>query len=216
MMADETDAPGKLAVLHGLATSSASWRVRIALNLKGVAYRQQRCDLRAGEQRGAAFLALNPQGLVPALEIDGLVLTQSLAICEYLDETRPGPPLLGGSPAERARIRALAQVIACDTHPLQNLKVKQALRASCLGEEGALAWAQRFTGEGLAAFAALAERLPGPFAAGARPSLADICLIPHLGNARRDHVEIGWPRLREIEDACAALPAFAAARPENQ
>jgi maleylacetoacetate isomerase len=128
-------------VLHGYFRSSASFRVRIALNLKGLTFEQITYRLRRGEQRSAAFLAMNPQGLVPALEIDGLVLTESLAILEYLEEAHPEPPLLPASLAERARVRSLAQIVACDIHPINNLRVLGYLRGQCgLSEDAIRAW----------------------------------------------------------------------------
>lgn len=204
--------------LHGFFRSSASWRVRIALHLKGIAYDQVTYALRRGEQRRPEYLALNPQGLVPALEIDGLVLTQSLAICDYLEETRPAPALLPEGAAARAHVRALAQLIACDVHPVQNLKVLQAIQA--LGHDVATsnAWANRVCAEGLDAFAALLaqQQSAGQFCAGDRPGLADIALIPQMANARRFDVEMRWPRLLAIEEACLALPAFRDTAPERQ
>jgi len=203
-------------VLHGYFRSSASWRVRIALALKGLGYGQQTYRLRMDEQRSESFLALNPQGLVPALEIDGAVLTQSLAICEYLDETVPEPPLLGETALARAKIRAFAQVIACDTHPLQNLKVLAKLRSLGLDEQAANGWARDVVSDGLAVCARL---LPDPgsnFCFGQRATLADICLIPQMANARRFGVDMVWPELERIERHCLALPAFRDTAPSNQ
>lgn len=211
--------------LHGYFRSSASWRVRIALALKGVAYETVPHSLLKGEQRDPAYLALNPQGLVPALEIDGLLLTQSMAICEYLDETRPSPPLLPADPAGRARVRALAQAIACDLHPLQNLRVLQRVRA-LMGDAGAgtgdvgIAWARQTCEEGLDAFAALVGSAQGqgvpPFCIGDAPGLADIILVPQLANARRYGAEMRWPHLLAIEARCLALVAFADSAPARQ
>ena len=200
-------------VLHGYYRSTASWRVRIALALKGVDHADAFRHLRKGEQRDADFLALNPQGLVPALAVDGAVLTQSLAICEYLDETYADPPLLPAAPVARARVRAAAQAIACDIHPVQNLKVLQRLRA--LGVD-ADAWARETIDDGLAAVDALLRAEAGPFAFGAQVTLADLCLVPQLYNARRFGVDLRWPRLLAIEAACGALDAFRRAAPENQ
>ncbi|CDO36603.1 maleylacetoacetate isomerase [Novosphingobium sp. KN65.2] len=202
--------------LHGFFRSSASWRVRIALHMKGVAYEQITYRLRAGEQRSPAYLTVNPQGLVPALEIDGLLLTQSLAIIEYLDQTRPGSPLLPSGAAERARVRALALAIACDTHPVQNLKVLLAVQALGHDEAASNAWAHRVCEEGLAAYAAMVENSGGAFSAGDQPSLADLALVPQIANARRFGVDIRWPRLVAIERACMALPAFSETAPQHQ
>ena len=206
------DAP----VLHGFFRSGASYRVRIALNLKGIAYRDAFHHLRKGEQNAPAYRALNPQGLLPALEIDGAVLTQSLAICEYLDEVHPEPPLLPADPVQRAKVRAMAQVIACDTHPVQNLKILARLRALGHDEAAVNAWAAQVIEEGLAACDALIADQSGPYCFGDRVTLADILLVPQLVNARRFGAELRWPRLLEIEAACLELEAFRRAAPENQ
>lgn len=204
-------------ILDGFFRSSASWRVRIALNLKGLTVESRTYRLRAGDQRQPAYLAINPQGLVPALTLDdGTILTQSLAICEYLDEQYPDPPLLPGGKVGRARARALAQVIACDVHPLQNLKILQRLEACGLDEEAVNVWARTTIDEGLEAFEALLGDLSGPFCCGETPGLADLCLIPQLGNARRFGVDLRWPKIAAIEAQCKALPAFADAVPERQ
>ncbi|SEN67478.1 maleylacetoacetate isomerase [Sphingomonas gellani] len=203
-------------VLHGYFRSTASYRVRIALNLKGVGYADAFHHLRKGEQRAPGFLALNPQGLLPTLEMDGAVLTQSLAICEYLDETHPEPPLLPNDPLRRAMVRAFAQVIACDIHPVQNLKVLARLRGLGLDEERVSQWAAQVIDEGLEACDRLVRDEAGPFCFGAAVTLADVCLVPQLVNARRFGVELRWPRLGEIERACLDLPAFCRAAPEQQ
>lgn len=204
--------------LHGYFRSSASWRVRIALNLKGLAVEHLTHHLRRGEQREPAYLALNPQGLVPALELDdGTVLTQSLAIIEWLDETYPAPALLPADPPQRARARAFALVVATDTHPLQNLKVLNELRSLGLPEEAVTDWAAKANAAGLEACEALLGAVPGPFCFGASPTLADICLVPQLGNARRFGVDVArFPRLLGREAACNALSAFAEAAPGRQ
>jgi maleylpyruvate isomerase len=204
--------------LHGYFRSGASWRVRIALNLKGLTVAHVSHHLRRGEQRAPDYLALNPQGLVPALELDdGTALTQSLAIIEWLDETYQEPALLPSDPLRRARVRAFALALAADTHPVQNLRVLNALRGLGLPEEAATSWAAEVNSAGLEACEALLANVPGPFCFGATPTLADICLIPQLGNARRFGVDVArFPRLLESEAACSALPAFAEAVPSKQ
>lgn len=204
--------------LHGYFRSSAAWRVRIALNLKGLSVTQVSHHLRNGEQRAPDYLALNPQGLVPVIECDdGCVLSQSLAIIEWLDETHPQPPLLPAEPLERAQVRAFAQIIACDTHPVQNLKVLNRLRELGHGSDVVLAWAAAVNVEGLSACEQVAAKNAGPFCFGQAPSLADICLVPQLGNARRFKVDVAqFPRLLQAEAAALALPAFRDAVPEKQ
>lgn len=204
-------------VLHGYWRSSASWRVRIAMGLKGIDHADRAWHLRHDAQRSADYLAINPQGLVPALELDdGTVLTQSLAICDYLDELHPQPPLLPRDAAQRARVRAVAQVIACDTHPVQNLKVLDRLRALGLAEEQVTGWARTTIAEGLDACDRLIAGDGGRYCFGEAVTLADIFLVPQLFNARRFGVELRWPRLVQVEEACLALPAFAQAVPERQ
>lgn len=201
--------------LYDFFRSGASYRVRIALNIKGIAYEQVSRHLRKGEQRAPDYLVLNPQGLVPTLVLDdGRVLTQSLAIIEWLEEIHPEPPLLPKDPFRRAQIRAFALAIAADTHPVQNLKVIQRIKAQG-GDD--VAWARQVNQEGLEAAEALIAREPGPFAFGAAVTLADICIVPQLGNARRfgaDITRLG--RLLQAEKACMALPAFQNAAPEKQ
>lgn len=204
-------------LLHGYFRSSAAWRVRIALNLKGLTADVRYHHLRKGEHRLPEYLAVNPQGLLPSLALDdGSVLTQSLAICEYLDERHPEPPLLPANPVERAQVRAFAQFIACDIHPLQNLKVLKALAASGQSEDEVQAWARTVIEGGFDALEALIAHHAGPFAFGDRPTLADVCLAPQIGNARRFGVEMRWPSLERADAACAALPAFIDARPDRQ
>ncbi|WP_128560490.1 maleylacetoacetate isomerase [Methylobacterium crusticola] len=204
--------------LHGYFRSSAAWRVRIALNLKGIGVEHVPHHLRRGEQRAPDYVALNPQGLVPTLQFaDGTALTQSLAILEWLDETHPEPPLLPGDPLRRARVRAFALAVACDTHPVQNLKVLARLRGLGLEEAAVVEWAAWVNREGLGACEAMAAAEPGPFCFGAAPGLADLCLVPQLGNARRFGVDVArYPRLLAAEAAALALPAFADAVPARQ
>lgn len=204
--------------LHGYFRSSAAYRVRIALNLKGLGVTHVPHHLRKGEQRDAGYLTLNPQGLVPTLTLDdGTQLTQSLAIIEWLDETHPEPPLLPADPLRRARVRAFAQAIACDIHPVQNLKVLTRLRAQGATADDVTAWAAWINAEGLAACERLAADEPGPFCFGAAPTLADLCLVPQLANARRFGVDVSaFPRLLVADTAARALPAFADAAPERQ
>ena len=204
--------------LHGYFRSSASYRVRIALNLKGLSADHLPHHLRKGEQRDPAYLAINPQGLVPALQDDGgVILTQSLAIIEWLDETHPEPPLLPADPLRRAKVRAFAMVVACDTHPVQNLKVLARLRELGLLEEQVTGWAAWANREGLAACETLIANEPGPFCFGAAPTLADLCLVPQLANARRFGVDLtGFPRLLKAEAAAKDLKAFADAAPDRQ
>jgi len=203
--------------LHGYFRSGASYRVRIALNLKGIAYADAFHHLRKGEQNAPEYRALNPQGLLPALEIDGAVLTQSLAILEYLDEVHPEPALLPADPIARAKVRAFAQVIACDTHPVQNLKVLANLRALGLDEAQVNGWAAKVIEDGLDACNALIADVAGTYCFGDSVTLADLLLVPQLVNARRFGVDLQrWPKLLEIERACLALDAFSKAAPENQ
>ena len=204
--------------LHGYFRSSASYRVRIALNLKGLSADHLPHHLRRGEQRDPAYLAINPQGLVPTLQDDtGAIITQSLAIIEWLDETYPEPPLLPKEPLRRAKVRAFAMALACDTHPVQNLKVLVRLRELGLPEEQVTGWAAWANREGLAACERLIAGEPGPFCFGAAPTMADLCLVPQLGNARRFGVDVeAFPRLRKAEAATKNIKAFSDAAPERQ
>ncbi len=208
--------------IYGYFRSSAAYRLRIALNLKGLTPEFVPVHLTrgGGEQTSDAFRAINPQGLVPALQDGDLVLTQSLAIIEWLDETHREPPLLPADADRRAKARGFAQLIACDIHPLQNLRVLNYLRSE-FGQDqaGIERWCQRWLGDGLRACEALLAREPerGAFCFGDRPGLADICLVPQIFSAHRFKVELSeLPRLRAIHETCEALPAFADAHPARQ
>lgn len=204
--------------LHGYFRSAAAYRVRIALNLKGLSAEHLPRHLRKGEQCAPGYLTLNPQGLVPTLESDaGDILTQSLAIVEWLDETHPEPPLLPKEPLRRAKVRAFAMALACDTHPVQNLKVLNRLRELKLPEAQVTEWAAWVNREGLTACEKLVANEPGPFCFGETPTMADLCLVPQLGNARRFGVDVAiFPRLLKAEAAAKAIKAFADAAPDRQ
>jgi maleylacetoacetate isomerase len=202
--------------LYGYFRSSAAYRVRIALNLKGLRYDAVAVDLLANAQRDPDYLARNPQGLVPALETDDGVLGQSLAIIEYLEEVHPEPALLPAEPWQRARARSLAYLIACDTHPLNNLRVLNYLTQEAgLSEAGRRAWMAHWM---QATFAALEGQVDAaPYCLGERVSLADLCLVPQLFNARRFEVDLSpYPRLIAIEAAMNAIPAVLTAHPSRQ
>jgi maleylpyruvate isomerase len=210
----------ELVTLHGYFRSSAAFRVRIGLNLKRISYQTIPHHLRRGEQRSEDYLMLNPQGLVPTLKIDGIALTQSLAILDYLEETRPTPALLPKAPASRARVRALAQIIACDIHPIDNLRVLSYLRGELAQDEAHVgAWYNHWVALG---FEALEGRLvnssdTGDFCHGSHPTLADICLVPQVMNARNFKLDMSpYPHLAAIAARAMALPAFAAAMPDRQ
>lgn len=215
-------------ILHGYFRSSAAYRVRIALNLKGLDYEQRAVDLRTGAQRSEAFLSLNPQGMVPALEADGQILTQSPAILEWLDETHPEPALMPADATGRARVRAMAALVACDIHPLNNLRVLTELRTTFGADQAAVdAWAGRWITPGFEALEALtvetqsnqvqSNQVGGDWLYGDAPTLADCYLIPQLYSARRFHVDLEpYPRLLAIEARALAHPAFAAAHPDRQ
>jgi maleylpyruvate isomerase len=205
--------------LYTYFRSSAAYRVRIALNLKGLDYEMASIHLTrdGGAQRKPDFVALNPQMRVPALVLSGgEVLTQSLAIIEYLDETYPDPPLLPAEALDRAKARAIAQLIACDIHPLNNLAPLQYIKRQLKHEQPDIdAWYHHWVMQG---FAALENLLaPGPYACGSRVSLADLCLVPQVYNARRLKVPLeAFPKIVAVDAACLKLPAFDKARPENQ
>ena len=207
--------------LYGYFRSSAAFRARIALNLKGLAYEQEFIHLRKNDQRSPGYLELNPQGLVPTLVDDGRILTQSLAIIEYLDETHPAPPLLPPDPAGRARVRALAQAVACDIHPIDNLRVLRFLmKPMGLDEKDIETWFNHWIKLG---FDGIEQTLAtdgsaGRFSHGDAPGLADICLVPQVFNAQRyPSFDLKpYPTIMRIFAACMKLPAFERARPEKQ
>ena len=207
-------------ILYGYPMSSASYRVRIALALKGIEVTTVTKQLRRGEQRAKDFLEINPQGFVPVLSLDdGQALPQSLAIIEYLDEVYPQPPLLPAAPIERARVRALSLLIACDIHPLNNLRVLQYLEGS-LGEAQSArdTWYRHWIEAGFKALEEALGRDParGRFCYGDAPSLADVCLVPQVFNARRYSVDLApFPRIVAIDAACHEIAAFASAAPEK-
>ncbi len=209
-----------LVKLHGYYRSSASFRVRIALNLKGIPYEDAFHHLRRGEQRAPDYLKLNRQGLVPTLEIGGQALIQSLAILDYLDETRPDPPLLPADPAARARVRALAQIVACDIHPIDNLRVLNYPRKTLHQPEDAIKnWCNRWIADGFGAIEAMLAGSPetGRFFHGDNVTMADICLVPQVINARNFNLDMtNFPTLQRISDAALAMPAFERAMPSNQ
>jgi maleylacetoacetate isomerase/maleylpyruvate isomerase len=201
-------------ILHEFLLSSASFRVRIALNMKGLSYGARGYKLRAGEQRSTEYLALNPAGLVPALEIDGKTITQSLAIIDYLDARYPEPPLIPKDAAERARILEIALTVACDIHPLNNLRVLQNLEKELGQDEAAVQrWCAEWITLGFQAIEGMLREIgPSPFVAGGVPGLAEICLVPQVYNARRYKVPLtDFPLLLELADRASVHPAFASA-----
>jgi maleylacetoacetate isomerase len=205
--------------LYSFFRSSAAYRVRIAFNLKGLGYDTVAIHLQkeGGQNRKPAYRAINPQMRVPALKLDsGEILTQSLAIIEYLDEVHPQPPLLPSDPVERAQVRALAQLVACDIHPLNNVGPLRYLKNELGQDQSRIdAWYHHWVHEGFDALEAMVA--PGPYAFGADVTLADICLVPQLANARRLKVPLDpYPKIVAIDAACAKLAAFEEARPERQ
>lgn len=207
-------------ILYGHALSSASYRVRIALNLKGLRVTPMLLNLRGGEQRLEAFLQINSQGFVPALALDeGAVLTQSVAIIEYLDEMHPHAPLLPQAPLPRARVRALTQAITCDIHPLNNLRVLQYLEHDLRQDKAARdAWYRHWVQSGFEALERwlVRDTATGRFCHGDSPTLADVCLVPQVANARRFAVDLSpYPCIVRIDAACTELPEFRAAAPDQ-
>ncbi|NND60351.1 MAG: maleylacetoacetate isomerase [Gammaproteobacteria bacterium] len=205
--------------LYDYWRSSAAYRVRIALNLKELNYDSVAIDLARGEHADASHARRNPQGLVPVLEHDGRHLTQSLAIIEYLEEMFPPRRLLPADPVDVARVRAMAQLIACDIHPLNNLRVlKYLVDPLGAGEQEKRAWYHHWVATGFSAFEKMLEDpRAGDFCHGDQPGLADVCLIPQVYNARRFECDLdAYPRIRAVEAACLALDAFTDASPERQ
>jgi maleylacetoacetate isomerase len=205
--------------LYSYFRSSAAYRVRIALNLKGISYDQVPIHLQkdGGRNKAPEYRAINPHMRLPALAVDGgTILTQSMAICESLDEVHPEPPLLPAGPIERAHARALAQLIACDIHPLNNIGTLRYLKAPLNHEQAAIdAWYHHWVLAGFQGLEALLK--PGPYALGAQVTLADICLVPQVYNARRLKVPLdAFPKIVAVDAACNKLAAFDRARPEQQ
>jgi maleylacetoacetate isomerase len=205
-------------ILYGAVRSSAAYRVRIALNLKGVDYESRQLNLLSGEQQAAEYRAINPQGLVPMLEIDGHRLTQSLSIIMYLASRFPDPPLLPSDPADAAHVRGMALAIACDIHPLNNLRVLRYLKAELAQpQEWIDRWYVHWITEGFTALEATAAPRAGDFLFGDQPSIADICLVPQLFNARRYDLALdAYPTLLRAEANANRIEAFAAAHPDRQ
>lgn len=207
--------------LIGYFRSSAAFRVRIALNLKGIAVEHASRHLRKGEQSSADYVAINPQKLVPALVLDdGQVLTQSLAIMEYLEETHPEPPLLPKDPVGRARVRSLSLIVSADIHPIQNLRVMAYLRQKFeQTEESAFGWSRHWIETGFDAYESTLRQgsATGTFSHGDQPTMADMCLVPQVFNATRFKVDMKrYPTIQRIYDACMKHPAFDAAQPSKQ
>ncbi|GGL17430.1 maleylacetoacetate isomerase [Caulobacter rhizosphaerae] len=203
--------------LHSAWRSSAAYRVRIGLNLKGLAYDIAPVNLVANQHQAPAFAALNPQRLLPALEVGGRTLTQSLAILEWLDETVPQPALLPADPFDRAVVRSMAQIVASDIHPVNNLRILRALTDLGVDEPGREAWIGRWITDGFSALETLVARHGGDYAFGDTPTLADCCLVPQVYNAERFRTDLApFPAIRAVAERARAHPAFAAAHPNQQ
>ena len=203
--------------LHSAWRSSAAYRVRIGLNLKGLTYDIVPVNLVASEHLEPAYAALNPQRLLPTLEVDGRTLTQSLAILEWLDETAPEPRLLPADPFDRAMVRAMAEIVACDIHPVNNLRILRTLTGLGVDEPSRDAWIQRWITDGFAALEQLVVKHGKGFAFGDAPGLADCCLIPQVYNAERFKTDLtAFPAIRAVAARCAEHSAFAEAHPNTQ
>ena len=204
--------------LHSAWRATAPYRVRIGLALKGLSYDYAPVDLIAGQQREPAYRAVNPQGLTPALDLgDGTVLTQSLAILEWLEETHPEPPILPQAPLDRQRVRTMAGIIACDIHPLNNTRVGRKLNRMGVDQAATSDWIQGWIREGFDALEPLVAAHGGGFAFGDTPTIADCCLIPQVYSANRFEVDLGpWPSIRGVAERAATHPAFQAAHPNSQ
>ena len=204
-------------VLHSAWRASAPYRVRIGLNLKGLDYAVAPVDLVSSQHHGETYRALNAQALVPTLDVDGRPLTQSLAILEWLDETVPEPRLLPADPFDRATVRAMAEIIACDIHPVNNLRILRALTGLGVDQDGRDAWAQRWIVDGFTALEPRVARHGQGYAFGAAPGLADCCLVPQVYNAARFHVDMTpFPAITAAVARAAEHPAIAAAHPNLQ
>lgn len=205
-------------ILYDYWRSSAAYRVRIALNLKGIDYESRQIDLREGEQKSADYLSLNPQGLVPMLEIDGQRLTQSVAIINYLDIRFPNPPLIPVMAAERAHVVAMAMAVACDIHPLNNLRVLKYLKNELARSQDEIdAWYEHWIAQGLPALEAMAAPRAGKFLFGDAPTGADVLLVPQLYNARRYNIALDdYPTLLRADENANKLEPFFAAHPDRQ
>ena len=206
------------AILYDYYRSSASYRVRIALNIKGVEYERRPVNLLESQQQSDEYRALNPQGFVPMLEMDGARLTQSMAIMGYLDQKVPTNPLLPAAAEARAHVLSLALTVACDIHPLNNLRILKYLKDTLdVDQDARDEWYKHWVAEGLSALEAMAAPRSGKFLFGDTPTLADVCLVPQLFNARRFNVPLdGYPTLVRADENANRLEAFAAAHPDRQ
>lgn len=207
-----------MLTLHSYWRATAPYRLRIALNLKGLPFDYAPVNLVAGDQLGEAYRRLNPQGLTPALETDdGPVLTQTLAILEWLEERHPAPPLLPANLYDRARVRAMAAIVACDIHPLNNMRVQKQLTRLGVDPDGRMLWTQRWINDGFTALEPMIAAHTAGFAFGAQPTIADCLLIPQVYSAENYKVDLSpYPAIRAVAARCAEHPAFQAAHPDRQ